>query len=112
MEENTYYFTLGAVRYCFPFDIDRLAYTEGQEDQSLLGVLEPWAGKRMTEFEANSFLCHMIKKKPVMEHAMSVSVSVMKHNKSGVSYYQTLMFRTENQEKGPYDPTPIKWGRP
>lgn len=111
-QENTFFFTLGDVRFCFPFDINRVAYREGQEDRSLLGVLEPWADKKMTEHEATMFLCKLLRKRPKMPHAMSVTVSVMKHNKSGVSYYQTLRFRTDEKEAGEFSPSPIQWEKP
>lgn len=105
-------YTLGCVRYCFPFDIERFAYTEGRKkDVALLGVLEPWAGREMSESEADEFLCEMIRRKPAIDGAMSVSVSVMRHHENMVSFYQTLVFRTDAKEKGEHKPIPIKWSK-
>lgn len=101
------YYSFDVISYCFPFGTRKNLYRDNLE----CGVLTPYIGKKMTEKEADDFLCEFIQKHPFMPDAMHLEIHMMWHEGNTSGFYQTLCMKNPNsgKENKKYSPSPIQW---
>jgi hypothetical protein len=109
------FYSISSISYCFPFDTSRhvlnRVFKSVSCEPELYGVLAPYIEKKMTEQEADDFLCEVIRKHPYIKDAMWLEIMVEWYDGSAAGIYQVLTIRNPNHgdNRRKYEPTPIQW---
>lgn len=109
------HYSLDMITYCFPYGTRKFAWYRGRKRNSgkpeLHGVITPYIDKKMTEQEADEFLCEIIRRHPFMKDAMWLEFHVMWHDGNARGFYHPLTIKNPEcgEENRSYEPSPIQW---